>query len=48
MIEGYSGFFPELAQRLLALRRDADAFAVFELARARGLARWLRRLGRKT
>ena len=47
VIEGYSGLFPELAQRLLALRRDADAFAVFESARARGLGEMAQALGQK-
>ena len=47
VIEGDSDLFRELALRLLALRRDADAFAAFESVRARGLGEMAQALGQK-
>jgi CHAT domain-containing protein len=46
VIERQAGLFAKLALSLLALRRDEEAFNVFELARARGLGELTELLGR--
>jgi CHAT domain-containing protein len=46
MIEDRAEFLPELALRLLALGREAEAFDAFEAVRARGLSELAAALGR--